>query len=84
VTHTVSGRYLAGRATAASINQSGRDSVTLKITTTRVVLRLLDQLAAKGLHGRTRADVADRLLSRELERLIENGHLEVPVEEPGD
>lgn len=42
----------------------------IRITTTEQVGRMLETLAAQGIYGRNVCDVAERLMCRELERLV--------------
>lgn len=56
-----------------------------KVETTRVtfspsaeVVAYLDELARLGIHGKTRADVVNTMVVREVERLIKEGFLQLP------
>jgi hypothetical protein len=50
-------------------------TVTVTISTTPPVKKLLNKLVATGLYGKNAADAAERLIARELERLMNDGLL---------
>lgn len=45
------------------------------INTSAEVAAYLDDLVSIGIHGKTRAEIAERLISKEIERLIKDGML---------
>ena len=47
----------------------------ITISTNRQVKRLLGRLVRTGLYGKTEADAAERLVVRELERLLAEGRI---------
>lgn len=49
----------------------------LVVATTPGMLAAIDTLVNVGIYGRTRSEVAERLMSRELERLIDTGILKM-------
>lgn len=55
-----------------------RKSVRINLTVSQQVDRYLQQLARLGVHGSKPTEVASALLSREIERLIREGFLELP------
>jgi len=50
-------------------------TVQLTISTTPPVKKHLEQLVVTGLYGKNAAEAAERLVAREIERLIGNGVL---------
>lgn len=54
-----------------------RKSVRINLTVSAQVERYLSRLAALGIHGTTPTEVAGTLVSREIERLIKEGFLEI-------
>ncbi len=54
-------------------NQLG--TCPLRISTTKAVVDYLKQLVSTGLYGRTHTDAAERLISRGIERLLQEGTL---------
>lgn len=59
----------------ASRPPNAQKSVIVKIRTTPQVKAYLEQLVAHGLYGKTAPEVANTLVSRGIEALIQNGHL---------
>jgi hypothetical protein len=53
------------------------ESVTLRLTLSRQSLELLNQLAARGIHGRNAAEVAGRMVDRALEQYVDMPKLKV-------
>lgn len=49
------------------------DSVTMQITTTRIIQRALDRIVQTGLYGNSRAAAAERLLSEGIRQLLKEG-----------
>lgn len=49
------------------------DSVTMQITTTRIIQRALDRIVQTGLFGNSRAAAAERLLSEGIRALLKEG-----------
>lgn len=56
-----------------------RKSVRINLTVSDQVDRYLQQLADMGVHGSKPTEVASALLSREIERLIREGFLQLPA-----
>jgi hypothetical protein len=44
-------------------------------TPSNEVLQYIDQLKARGVHGKTRPQIVERLIGNEIERLIREGFL---------
>lgn len=57
------------------VNISGTEC--LRLSTTRQVLELLDQLAATGLYGKNRAEVAEEMLRARLREALRDGSIKV-------
>jgi hypothetical protein len=55
-------------------NQLG--TYPLRISTTKAVVDYLKQLVSTGLYGRTHTEAAERLISRGIERLLQEGTLQ--------
>jgi hypothetical protein len=51
------------------------ETVPLRISTTTVVVDYLKELVATGLYGRHHTDAAERLISRGIEALLQQGVL---------
>lgn len=47
----------------------------LRISTTNAVVSLLDQIAATGLYGKNRAEVAEEMLREKIREAVRNGLL---------
>ena len=57
-------------------NRSGeRNGARVHVRMSVEVVKYLDQLAAIGIHGKTRAEVAKTLIGNEVERLVREGIL---------
>ena len=53
-------------------------SARLQVTTTPEVVECLEAIARTGLYGKSRAEIADRLVSEGIRRLIGDGIIESP------
>ncbi len=56
-------------------NTSSSDSV--RVTLSQQSIRLLDQLAEKGIYGRNKAEVAGRFIDAALQELVETPRLKL-------
>jgi hypothetical protein len=54
-----------------------RKAIRINLTVSQEVERYLEQLADIGIHGTKPTEVANALLSREIERLIRDGFLRI-------
>ncbi len=55
--------------------QNQLDTVEIKLRTTPQVAKYLDELLQSGLFGKTRPEVAERLITQEIQALINDGKL---------
>ena len=54
-----------------------KDNTRIYIRPSQEIVQYLDELAALGIHGKTRTEVAKTLVGNEIERLIEKGFLQI-------
>jgi hypothetical protein len=52
--------------------------VKVGITISPQMSNYLDELVARGIHGRTPAEVVFQLISREIQQLLKDGYLKLP------
>lgn len=64
-----------GLSMPKSANSSGSDQVRITLSTESV--RLLDELAEKGIYGRNRAEVAARFVDQALQDFVQKPTLEL-------
>ena len=65
-------QHTSGKASTRKRRRSD-DSVTMQITTTRIIQRALDRIVLTGLYGNSRAAAAERLLSEGIRQLLKEG-----------
>jgi hypothetical protein len=55
--------------------ENTQDSVEIRISTTRMVKKYLQQLVDSGTWGKNVTEAAERLLAKSLDTMVENGRL---------
>jgi hypothetical protein len=63
-----------------SKKSNATESVTVRVTVSAQSVRLLDQLAAKGIYGRNPAEVAGRFVDEALQKFVEPPRLKLNVD----
>jgi hypothetical protein len=59
------------------------ETVTLRLSTTKAVVDYLKELVATGLYGRHHTEAAERIISRGIEQLLQDGTIQKHGPNPG-